>query len=268
MAGVGHVEAGLRSHDRTQPFPEETNRRIATLAADLHCAPTEAARAHLLHEGVADEAIVVTGNTVLDAVRGEIERLEASGRTHPLVRELPRGTKLVVVTAHRRENVGEPLRNVASAIRSLAERRAGSVHFALPVHLNPAVRAIVETELAGTAHVTLLPPQNYADFTALLAASHFVLTDSGGVQEEAPYLGKPVLVLRQTTERPEGVAAGAAKLVGTAPHRIVRECLRLLDDDEAYRRMSEAPCPYGDGHAAERIRDALAKSRTPVGAPS
>jgi UDP-N-acetylglucosamine 2-epimerase (non-hydrolysing) len=262
---VAHVEAGLRSYDRSQPFPEEANRRMASVLADLHLAPSAAARANLLREGIPGDDIVVTGNTVLDALR-----IVAARPPSELVRKIktdvgPRG-RIVLVTAHRRENIGEPLRGICSAIAKLASYYKDDVRFLLPIHLNPAVKETIESELSNRPGVTLLPPLSYSDLVGLLAASTLVLTDSGGLQEEAPYLKKPCLVLRERTERPEGIASGNACLVGTSPERIVAVTTRLLEDPGSRAPMESAPCPYGDGHAVERIIAALCARFEPAGA--
>jgi UDP-N-acetylglucosamine 2-epimerase (non-hydrolysing) len=254
-ARVGHVEAGLRTHDRWQPFPEEMNRRIATLVADLHFAPTELARRNLLAAGVPPDAVRVTGNPVIDAVRRIADRVEhiRPGAVPPL----DPGKRLLLVTAHRRENFGERLEAICRALAEMARRYAGRIEIVYPVHLNPNVWEPVHRLLGGVAGVRLLPPLDYLSFVWVLKRAYLVLTDSGGVQEEAPSLGKPVLVLRQSTERPEGVRAGAAKLVGPAFEHIVGETSRLLDDSAEYARMAHVVNPYGDGHAAMRIVQSL-----------
>ncbi len=249
----GHVEAGLRTGDKWQPFPEEINRRIAGVVADLHFAPTAWARENLLREDVPDETIRVTGNPVIDALQWVAER--------PFAREasplgaLPADKRLILVTAHRRENFGQPLENICAALKALAAR--GDVHLVYPVHLNPNVWQPVHALLEGVPNITLLPPLDYLPLVHLLKRSVLVLTDSGGLQEEAPGLGVPVLVLREVTERPEGVRAGTVKLVGTDTARIVAEASCLLDDPKAHAAMAQAVNPYGDGHAAERIVAAL-----------
>ncbi len=251
---VGHVEAGLRTGDKFQPFPEEINRRVAGVVADLHFAPTEWARQNLLRENVPDEQIIVTGNTVIDALRWVTQQPFdfAAFNFQPAA-----FNRLVLVTAHRRENFGKPLENICEAIRTLADHYAGEVQFVYPVHLNPNVQEPVHRILGNQPHVTLLPPLDYLPLVHLMKRATLVLTDSGGIQEEAPGLGIPTLVLRNTTERPEGVEAGTLKLVGTDPEVIVREARRLLDDPAAHAAMSGAKNPYGDGHAAERIVSAL-----------
>ncbi|NOT59922.1 MAG: UDP-N-acetylglucosamine 2-epimerase (non-hydrolyzing) [Acidobacteria bacterium] len=255
---VAHVEAGLRTWDKLHPFPEEVNRRLVSVTADLHCAPTEPARANLLREGIAAESIVVTGNTVIDALLDVAQRQDngaydwASGE----LAAVPRDKRLVLVTAHRRENFGAPLQAICAALAELAARYA-DVQFVYPVHLNPNVQSVVYESLQHISNFSLLPPVEYLPLVQLLKQCVLVLTDSGGLQEEAPSLGKPVLVLREVTERPEGVAAGTVKLVGTDRSVIVAETSRLLDDPAEYERMSRAVNPYGDGHASERIVKAL-----------
>ncbi|MCX6027575.1 MAG: UDP-N-acetylglucosamine 2-epimerase (non-hydrolyzing) [Chloroflexi bacterium] len=254
---VGHVEAGLRTDDKYQPFPEEINRRVTSVVADLHFAPTEHARQNLLHEGIADDRIYVTGNTVIDALH--LAAAMPFDWEHSPLAGLPRDSRLVLVTAHRRENFGAPLERICRALLSLAARFAPEVHFVYPVHLNPNVDGPVREMLSHAAGITLLPPLDYLPMVNLLKRSALVLTDSGGVQEEAPGLGKPVLVMREVTERPEGVAAGTVHLVGTDQAAIEREVTRLLTDGKAYAAMAQAVNPYGDGHAAERIVDALVR---------
>jgi len=251
---IGHVEAGLRTHDKWQPFPEEMNRRIADHLSDRLFAPTEQARRNLLAEGIPDERIQVTGNTVIDALLQIAAEPWEPPPGHPLA-ALPREGVLLLVTAHRRESFGEPLRRICAALRALAGR--DGLHVVYPVHRNPNVWDSVHRELGGRPGITLLPPVNYRELVYLLKRCTLVLTDSGGIQEEAPSLGKPVLVLREVTERPEGVEAGVARLVGTDPERIVAEVSRLLGDPATYAAMAQAVNPYGDGHAAERIVAAL-----------
>jgi UDP-N-acetylglucosamine 2-epimerase (non-hydrolysing) len=247
---VGHVEAGLRSFDKYQPFPEEINRKVATSVSDLHFAPTELSKQNLLREGVPETSIVVTGNTVIDALLQVAEKpydWDASPLAH-----IPRDKRIILVTAHRRENFGEPLENICAALRSVAERFP-DVHIVYPVHLNPNVQTVVHRTLANIANITLLAPLEYLPLVQLLKQAYLVVTDSGGIQEEAPGLGKPVLVLREVTERPEGVAAGTVKLVGTNKDNIIREVEMLLNDQAEYDRMARAVNPYGDGNARARI---------------
>lgn len=249
----GHVEAGLRTGDKWQPFPEEINRRVAGVVADLHFAPTDWARQNLLREGIPEETIWVTGNPVIDALH-QIVQYPFDWDASPLAK-LPSDKRLILVTAHRRENFGRPLENICAALRKLSARP--DVHLVYPVHLNPNVWDVVHRLLDGVPNITLLPPLDYLPLVHLLKRSVLVLTDSGGLQEEAPGLGVPVLVLRTVTERPEGVQAGTVKLVGTDTARIVQEATRLLDDPQAHAAMAQAVNPYGDGHAAKRIVNAL-----------
>jgi len=256
------VEAGLRTHDKWQPFPEEINRKVAGVIADLHFAPTEWAKGNLLKEGIPSERVIVTGNSVIDALR-VISRREAPGEISTLLkdldvipnRELDSRKKLLLVTAHRRENFGEPLEHICSALIELARRR--DVEIVYPVHPNPNVQEKTSRFLKGIPHVTLLPPIEYLSMVHLIKNAHLVLTDSGGIQEEAPFFGVPVLVLREVTERPEGVEAGVLKLVGTDSQNITREANRLLDNPAEYAGMAKAAQPFGDGHAAEKIVHAL-----------
>jgi UDP-N-acetylglucosamine 2-epimerase (non-hydrolysing) len=260
---IGHVEAGLRTGDKWQPFPEEINRRIAGVVADLHFAPTETNRQNLLNEGVAPERIVVTGNPVIDALQ-LIASKPVPEETSRLLETLmisPSGKRLVLVTAHRRENFGQPLENICSALAFLADRYRDQVEFVYPVHLNPNVQEPVYRRLSGITNLTLLPPADYLPLVHLMKASTLVLTDSGGIQEEAPGLGVPTLVLRATTERPEGVVAGTLRLVGTNTEHIILETCRLLDDPQAYAAMAHAVNPFGDGRSAERIVNALINFR-------
>ncbi|MBN2258367.1 MAG: UDP-N-acetylglucosamine 2-epimerase (non-hydrolyzing) [Anaerolineaceae bacterium] len=252
---VGHVEAGLRTGDKRQPFPEEVNRKVAGVIADLHFAPTAENRQNLLNEGIPEKDICITGNPVIDAlniIRAEPEPTEVA----TLLKELgvSDGKKrLVLITAHRRENFGEPLENICQAIVDLTDRYREQVSFVYPVHLNPHVQGPVYKRLGKIPNLKLLPPLDYLPLVHLMKHAVLVMTDSGGIQEEAPGLGIPTLVLREVTERPEGIAAGTLKLVGTNPERIVSECRRLLDDTAAHQAMARAVNPFGDGHAAERI---------------
>ena len=252
---IGHVEAGLRTHNKWHPFPEEINRRIATVIADLHFAPTTWSQGNLLREGVDERAILVTGNPVIDALNFVIKQDEPQEITKLIGQMGLETRRLILITAHRRENFGQPFENICYAIKELAARE--DVEIVYPVHLNPKVQEPVNRILKSTARVTLLPPLDYLPMVHLMKHAKIILTDSGGLQEEAPSLGVPVLVLRETTERPEGVEAGTLKLVGTETGQIVREVTRLLDDPVAYAEMAKAVNPYGDGHAAERIIDAL-----------
>ena len=259
----GHVEAGLRTHNKWHPFPEEINRRIATATADLHFAPTEWSRQNLLRENIEEGIIVVTGNPVIDAL-GHVSKQEEPAQVRELLQALSidkqasgeQGQKrLILLTAHRRENFGKPIEDICQAVAKLASR--GDVEIVYPVHLNPNVQEPVNRLLKGVPHVTLLPPLDYLPLVHLMKQAALILTDSGGIQEEAPAFGVPVLVLRETTERPEGVEAGTLKLVGTDTDRIAREATRLLDEPLAYAKMAKSANPYGDGHAAERIVQAL-----------
>ena len=258
---LGHVEAGLRTHNKWHPFPEEVNRRIATVIADLHFAPTEWSKGNLLREGVEEKNIRVTGNSVIDSLEFAISQKEPQEITvliERLATREPETRRLVLVTAHRRENFGQPLENICYAIRELASR--DDVEIVYPVHLNPKVQEPIMRILNGVPHVTLLGPLDYLPMVHLMKHARLILTDSGGLQEEAPSLGVPVLVLRETTERPEGVEAGTLKIVGTETSFIVSTANQLLDDQTAYAAMARAVNPYGDGHAAERIVEALAQS--------
>ena len=258
----GHVEAGLRTGDRQHPFPEEINRRVADLVADLYFAPTGRAREALLREGCPEGSVLVTGNTVIDALH-EVAARPYDWDAGPLS-ALPRGGRLVLVTAHRRESFGEPFRELCLAIRELAETlRPRGVHFVYPVHLNPNVRRPVGEVLSGLPNVSLIEPLDYLSLVQVMKRSALILTDSGGVQEEAPGLGVPVLVMRDTTERPEGVDAGVVRLVGTRRERIVSEVTRLLNDPAAHAAMATGANPYGDGRAAARIVDALLERSHP-----
>lgn len=259
---VAHIEAGLRTGDKYAPFPEEMNRKITGAVADLHFAPTAASQANLLAEGVPATTVHVTGNTVIDALLAVVEKLKTSATLQAELAErfrfLDASKKLILVTGHRRENFGEGFQNICHALADVAERHL-DVEILYPVHLNPNVRQPVNDILAarGLSNVHLIEPVDYLPFVYLMNRSHLIITDSGGVQEEAPSLGKPVLVMRETTERPEAVAAGTVKLVGTSREAIVRECERLLTDTEAYQTMSRAHNPYGDGQAAARIVNTL-----------
>jgi UDP-N-acetylglucosamine 2-epimerase (non-hydrolysing) len=268
---VGHVEAGLRTGDKWQPFPEEINRRVAGVVADLHFAPTEWARQNLLREGVSAKRVVVTGNPVIDA----LQQVASKPATRELIaslrlRMVPEAylqagepgkvvakPRLVLITAHRRENFGQPLEQICEAIGRLAQIYRHDVHFIYPVHLNPNVQEPVYRLLGNKPNISLLPPLDYLPWVYLLKQASLILTDSGGLQEEAPGLGVPVLVMRAVTERPEGLDAGTVRLVGTDCEKIVAETRRLLDDRSAYVAMAQAVNPYGDGQAASRIVRAL-----------
>lgn len=261
---VGHVEAGLRTGDKWQPFPEEINRRVAGAVADLHFAPTEWSRQNLLRENVPDERIRVTGNPVIDALQSVVNmppppevtsllyKLGLSQDANPSP-----GNRLVLITAHRRENFGKPLENICTAIRQLVDHYQSQVQFVYPVHLNPNVQVPVYRMLGEVPNITLLPPLDYLPLVHLIKRSTLVLTDSGGLQEEAPGLGVPVLVMREVTERPEGLEAGTVRLVGTDVERIISQARLLLDDPVAHAAMARAVNPYGDGQAASRIVKAI-----------
>jgi UDP-N-acetylglucosamine 2-epimerase (non-hydrolysing) len=254
QTAVGHVEAGLRTYDKFRPFPEEMNRRLGDALSDYHYAPTPLARENLLQERIPPDHIVVTGNTVIDAL------LEVASRPYtfaePLLQELGTQRRLILVTAHRRESFGEPFREMCRAMRDLA-RANPDVEILYPVHPNPNVRRVTSEILEGEERIHLIEPLSYVPFVHLLKKSFLVLTDSGGIQEEAPSLGKPVLVMREVTERPEAIAAGTAKLVGNRYDGIVESVQLLLDDPQAYAAMANAVNPYGDGRAAQRIADHL-----------
>jgi len=249
---VGHVEAGLRTGNKYHPYPEEVNRRIIDSLSDLYFAHTEQAKQNLVGEGVDDAKIEVTGNTVIDALLNVAEReFDMAGTILEKIQW--NGKKVVLVTAHRRENFGNPLANICKAIREMAMRYPSDLCFIYPVHLNPNVQKTVHSMLDGVENILLVDPLEYAPFVQVMKRSYLILTDSGGLQEEAPSLGKPVLVLREITERPEGVAAGAVEVIGTEPGRIVEKTTELLINQEKYEAMSRAVNPYGDGKASERI---------------
>jgi len=247
---IGHVEAGLRTWDMQNPFPEEANRVIAGKLARWHFAPTEGSRQNLLREGVPDSEIIVTGNTVIDAL------LMTAAKDLEIGINLDANKRLVLITSHRRENFGEPFRTICRALRTLAERNQ-DVQFLYPVHPNPNVKDVAHEMLGKCPNMHLCEPLDYAPFVAAMKRSYLIISDSGGVQEESPALGKPVLVLRDETERPEAVELGVVKLVGPNYDRIVNEAQRLLDDEAAYRMMARGISPYGDGHGAERIVETL-----------
>lgn len=259
---VGHVEAGLRTGDRWSPFPEEVNRTLASRLAVLHFAPTELAKSNLLAEGIPEAQISVTGNTVIDALFAELSRQQQPAVSAEIAGHLARvlgpasGRPFVLITGHRRENFGHGFDEICAALRALALRFVDH-DFIYPVHLNPNVQGPVRDRLGAIANIKLIAPQPYSEFVALMHACRIVLTDSGGIQEEAPSLGKPVLVMRNTTERPEGVSAGTVRLVEPNAERLVEEVSRLLTDRAAYDSMALAANPYGDGHAAERILERL-----------
>ena len=256
---VGHVEAGLRTGNKYSPYPEEMNRKLTGSIADMHFAPTFTSKENLLKENVNPEAIMVTGNTVIDALQTTVKaNYEFADAEFNKI--FARGNRLILMTTHRRENLGEPMRNVYKALRMVLETHA-DVEAIFPVHKNPKVREIVQEELGGLERVHLIEPMDYEPFANLMGKVDIVLTDSGGIQEEAPALGKPVLVLRDTTERPEAVDAGTVKLVGTGYEDVLRETNLLLDDPAHYQKMAEAANPYGDGKACERIIRAILQKK-------
>ena len=248
---VGHVEAGLRTYNIYSPYPEEFNRQAVGIIAKYNFAPTELAKHNLLNEGKSENSIYVTGNTAIDALATTVRE----DYTHPVL-EWAEGSRLIVITAHRRENLGEPMHHMFRAIRRIIDQHE-DVKAVYPIHMNPAVRAAADAELGGCERIRIIEPLDVMDFHNFLARSYLILTDSGGIQEEAPSLGKPVLVMRDTTERPEGIKAGTLKLVGTQEATIYESFLELLTDKSAYEKMSKASNPYGDGHACRRIADVL-----------
>ncbi len=260
---VGHVEAGLRTKDKWQPFPEEINRRVASVVADLHFAPTPWAHDNLINEGVPADRIVVTGNPVIDALLDISERPYSPEDAS--LADIPADQRVILVTAHRRENFGEPMERIFGALRAIADRYTDTLTLVYPVHMNPNVRRPAQKILGNVANIRLTEPMDYQEIVHWMKRAHVILTDSGGLQEEAPALGTPVLVLREVTERPEAIEAGTARLVGTDADLIVAETIRLLDDPEAHQAMAKAVNPYGDGHAAERIVAALIDAHRPPG---
>lgn len=251
---VGHVEAGLRSGNIYSPWPEEVNRKVTAVIADLHFAPTQTAAAALRTENVAEQSIHVTGNTVIDALLFARSRIAADASLAPAIAPLMErfaGKRIIAVTAHRRENFGKGMEAISRALHQIAQREDVAIIY--PLHPNPSVADVMRPALGGQPNIALISPLDYLDFVAMLSACNIVLTDSGGIQEEAPSLGKPVLVMRDTTERPEGIAAGTARLVGTDAVTIVEATNLLLDDEAAYQRMARAHNPYGDGTASQKI---------------
>ncbi len=248
---VGHVEAGLRTYNLESPYPEEFNRQAVSIISRLNFAPTERSRQNLLNEGKRPETIFVTGNTAIDALKTTVRE----SYTHPEL-EWAAGSRLIMITAHRRENLGEPLKHMLRAIRRVVDEHP-DVKAIYPIHMNPAIREVAREILNGDDRIHIIEPLDVLDFHNFLARCNLILTDSGGIQEEAPSLGKPVLVMRDTTERPEGIAAGTLKLVGTQEETIYREFTRLLTDPEEYAAMAHASNPYGDGLACRRIADIL-----------
>ena len=255
---VGHVEAGLRTYNIYSPYPEEFNRQAVGIISRFHFAPTELSRQNLLKEGKRPETIYVTGNTAIDALKTTVRK----GYTHPEL-TWASDSRLILITAHRRENLGEPMKNMFRAIRRVMDE-IPDVKAIYPIHMNPLVRETATQILGDDERIHIIEPLDVLDFHNFQARSHLILTDSGGIQEEAPSLGKPVLVMRDTTERPEGIAAGTLKLVGTEEENIYREFRELLTDREAYEAMSHASNPYGDGHACKRIADILEKGSTEI----
>lgn len=251
---VGHVEAGLRTGNMYSPFPEEANRRLTSVLTTLHFAPTETARQNLLKENQKDDHIFTVGNSVIDALLATVKKDYVFEDKE--LQDIEEHKRIILVTTHRRENLGEPMRNVYRALRRLVET-VPDTEVVFPVHRNPLVRQAVKEVLDGVPGIHLVDPMEYEPFTNLMARSAIILTDSGGIQEEAPSLGKPVLVLRDTTERPEAVASGTVKLVGTDEDKVYNTAYKLLTDEEAYREMAESINPYGDGHTSERIVQAI-----------
>ncbi len=257
---VAHIEAGLRTWNKFHPYPEEVNRKIIDSVSDLFFAHTDAARQNLLNEGVAPKNIDVTGNTVIDALL-DTARREFSFKGTGLERVIAGGRKIILVTAHRRENMGEPILNICAAMKEIAVRFKDEITFVYPVHLNPNIKVPVNEVLQGVDNIILTAPMDYLPFVHLMKRSYFVLTDSGGLQEEAPSLGKPVLVMRETTERPEGVAAGCVEVIGTEKANIVAGVEDLLKNQAKYTKMSGAKNPYGDGEASKKIIERLLRER-------
>ncbi len=256
---VGHIEAGLRTYNKLKPFPEEINRRVASVIADLHFAPTERSRQNLLQENISHQDIFVTGNPVIDSLHYAVKQpfdMHTLGLDPSVFKDVDR--KIILVTAHRRENFGQPLENICMALNEIVAHYNQKVQIIYPVHLNPNVQSVVYRCLKNHQNITLVPPLSYLPLVKLMKHSYIVLTDSGGIQEEAPSLGKPVLVLRDETERPEAVEAGTVQLVGTSKQKIVTEVMRLIEEKDLYSKMAHAINPYGDGLAAERIVSILA----------
>lgn len=254
QVAIGHVEAGLRTYDKYSPFPEEMNRQMVDCMTDLYFAPTTVSKENLLKEDIQEEKIFVTGNTAIDAMSTTVK----NDYTHPELEWIKPNEKMILLTAHRRENLGEPMRHIFKAIRRIVDE-FDDVKVIYPIHLNPLVRSVANEVFDGCDKVKLIEPLEVFDFHNFQNKSYIILTDSGGIQEEAPSLGKPVLVLRDTTERPEGISAGTLKLVGTNEETIYNETKKLLTDNKEYEKMSHASNPYGDGHASERIVDAIIK---------
>lgn len=251
---IGHVEAGLRTYNINSPYPEEFNRQAVSIISKYNFAPTELSKQNLLNEGKKPDSIYVTGNTAIDALKTTVH----ASYTHPEL-EWAKGSRLIMITAHRRENLGEPMHHMFKAIRRVMDEHP-DVKAIYPIHMNPVVREAANEYLGGDDRIHIIEPLDVLDFHNFLSRSYLILTDSGGIQEEAPSLGKPVLVMRDTTERPEGIAAGTLKLVGTEENTIYNEFSRLLSDKDEYDEMSKASNPYGDGHACERIADILVQT--------
>lgn len=255
---VGHVEAGLRSGNNYSPYPEEVNRRLTGILANLHFAPTEVNRLNLLNEGYRKEHIFVTGNTVIDALQYAVKK--DYNFNIPLLDRIDYNKKIILLTSHRRENIGKPMEDIFSAVNKVATKYE-DVEVIFPIHLNPKVREIARRAFNGNKKIHLIEPLDYEPFTNLMAKAYMIVTDSGGLQEEAPSLGKPVLVIREETERPEGIEAGTAKLVGTDYSSVLNEIDNLISNQDEYHKMANAANPYGDGRASERIVDILTKCR-------
>jgi len=251
---VGHVEAGLRTYNIYSPYPEEFNRQAVSIISKFNFAPTEVSKGNLLREGRAEDTIYVTGNTAIDALKTTVR----ADYTHPQL-DWAEGSRLIMLTAHRRENLGEPMHHMFRAIKRIVDETP-DIKVIYPIHMNPVVRKAADEELGGDERIRIIEPLEVLDFHNFLSRSYLILTDSGGIQEEAPSLGKPVLVMRDTTERPEGIAAGTLKLVGTNEETIYKEFRNLLDNKEEYDKMSRASNPYGDGFACRRIADVLEKN--------
>lgn len=250
---LGHVEAGLRTWNKYSPFPEEMNRQLTDVLSDLYFAPTSLSKQNLLKESHPEDNIFITGNTAIDALHETVQK----DYHHDVLDEIKPGNRVILVTMHRRENQGEPMRRVFKVMKQVVDSH-DDVEIIYPVHLSPRVQAVAKEVLGGDSRIHLIDPLDVVDFHNLAQRSYFIMTDSGGVQEEAPSLGKPVLVLRDTTERPEGVEAGTLKLVGTEVDKVRTEMVKLLEDKAAYEEMANAKNPYGDGHASDRIMDAIA----------
>ena len=257
QVAIGHVEAGLRTNDKYSPFPEEMNRQMVDCMSDMYFAPTEISKENLLKENISEEKIYVTGNTAIDAMSTTVDE----NYKHKELEWIKPNEKMILLTAHRRENLGEPMRHIFRAIRKIVDE-FNDVKVIYPIHMNPKVREVANEVFEGCNKVKLIEPLEVFDFHNFQNKSYIILTDSGGIQEEAPSLGKPVLVLRDTTERPEGIKAGTLKLVGTNEETIYEETKKLLNDKDEYEKMAHATNPYGDGHASKRIVDAIIKEYT------